>query len=131
MNEQYIKCFESYEVSNLGNCRRCLKNGNYKKINCSIAKNGYMYFQIQRKINKCIIVDDQPHEVEKNKRINKYIHQMVCISFNGERPFKKIVDHIDRNKLNNNSNNLRWATYSENSLNRMPKLEILLEGLEI
>ena len=28
------------------------------------------------------------------------------------------MDHIDRNKLNNNIDNLRWATHTENQMNR-------------
>lgn len=35
-----------------------------------------------------------------------------------ENPFNNpIVDHIDGNKTNNNANNLRWVTNSENILN--------------
>jgi len=31
-----------------------------------------------------------------------------------------VVDHIDRNKRNNNASNLRWVTQSVNVLNRSP-----------
>ena len=42
-----------------------------------------------------------------------YLHQEVSRT-----PRGMVTDHIDRNKLNNRSCNLRWATYSENATNR-------------
>ena len=54
------------------------------------------------------------------KSICKNVHRLVCITFNGEPPSedKNIVDHIDRNKINNKKDNLRWVNVSENAKNR-------------
>jgi hypothetical protein len=32
-----------------------------------------------------------------------------------------IIDHIDRNRRNNNASNLRWVSHSVNNMNREPK----------
>jgi hypothetical protein len=45
-----------------------------------------------------------------------YAHRLIIEAFVGES--EQEVDHIDRNKLNNNFQNLRYCTSSENSLNR-------------
>lgn len=42
-----------------------------------------------------------------------YLHQLVCKTSPG-----RVVDHIDRNKLNNRSYNLRQTTYKGNASNR-------------
>ena len=42
-----------------------------------------------------------------------YLHKEVC-----KTPPGYIVDHINRDKLDNRSCNLRWATYSDNANNR-------------
>lgn len=52
-----------------------------------------------------------------NRRDKIQMHNMIYEKILG-RKIKFLVDHEDRNKLNNCRNNLREATYIENSLNR-------------
>jgi hypothetical protein len=100
--EEYKPFIEDYEISNLGNVRRKMKKGNYKNITGSIMNRGYRYIQLQR----------------NGKRINHLVHQMVAEKFIGIRPEGLVIDHIDRNKLNNNVSNLRYVTQKVNCYNR-------------
>lgn len=54
-----------------------------------------------------------------NLQIHKFVHQIVILTFIGN-PIstKHTVDHIDKNKKNNNLKNLRWASRSEQSKNQ-------------
>ena len=90
--------FETYHVSNLGNVKNVKTNGIFKPC----VKNGY-YFIILFK-NK--------------KRYNKYIHRLVANAFLTNKEGRSHVDHIDNNKLNNNIDNLRFATVQENNRNK-------------
>ena len=48
-----------------------------------------------------------------------YIHRLVAKAFfPAPTSDNCVVDHIDRNKLNNHASNLRWVSHSENSQNR-------------
>ena len=52
-------------------------------------------------------------------RGNTYrIHRLVAEAFLPNPENKPCVDHIDRNSLNNCVDNLRWATYIQNGMNR-------------
>lgn len=98
--EEYKKCFEEYEISNFGNCRRTLKSGEYRDVKGSINK-GYRYFQNKKGV----------------QRKNYLFHHMVAKCFIGDRPDNLVIDHIDRNPLNNNVENLRYITQKENLRN--------------
>jgi hypothetical protein len=105
--EEWKIAIEDYEVSNFGNCRKKLKNGTYKEIKGSLlttpSSKTYKtrYFQIQR----------------EGKRINYLFPHLVANCFIGERPEGFVIDHIDRNPLNNNVLNLRYITQKENCCN--------------
>ncbi len=52
------------------------------------------------------------------------VHRLVALAHIPNPLNKPMVDHIDENKLNNNVENLRWATNSENQLNiSKPKID--------
>ena len=51
------------------------------------------------------------------KKKNFLIHRLVAIHFIPNHDNHPVIDHIDRNKTNNNINNLRWCSYSDNSKN--------------
>ena len=49
------------------------------------------------------------------------LHRLMARLFLGEPPIGKgMVDHIDRNRLNNHISNLRWVSPSENRQNQAP-----------
>ena len=51
------------------------------------------------------------------KQYCKSIHRLLGLTYIPNPENKKCIDHIDRNKLNNKLDNLRWATHSENNKN--------------
>ena len=48
------------------------------------------------------------------------VHRLVYEAFKGEIPDGLEIDHINRNRRNNNPDNLRVVTRSENNRNRDP-----------
>ena len=100
--EEYrtIKDYEGlYEVSNFGNVRIVKKN---TLLNCGLTEDEYVRVNLYK--------DDKAKSFT--------VHRLVAIAFIPNDDNKLTVDHIIRNPQNNNVNNLRWATYSEQQLNR-------------
>lgn len=54
-------------------------------------------------------------------KTNKKIHRLVAEHYIANPENKREVDHIDRNKNNNDVSNLRWVSSKENCKNRKAK----------
>lgn len=92
-----------YLISNWGNIQR--KNTKYIITGCS-GLTGYKYVNL---------TDD-------NGKKKSYLrHRLVADTFIDNNEKKPTVDHVDRNRSNNNVLNLRWATRSEQNANQRPQ----------
>lgn len=99
-----------YQVSDSGLVKsvcRHIENGsksgmtlNEKVLKCSINnKNGYAYVTLRK----------------DGKSFAFSVHRLVADAFLDNHDNKKVVNHIDGNKLNNCVTNLEYVTYSENN----------------
>jgi len=95
-----ITNYPNYEISNLGNVRN--KKGNILALDIT---RGHYYIKLYK----------------DSKGKTKYIHQLLAEAFIPNLENLSLIDHIDRNPLNNSLDNLRWADKSINSLNRVSK----------
>lgn len=65
-----------------------------------------------------------------SKGINKtfYVHQLVALTFLELKRDGDVVNHLDGNKHNNNVDNLKWATLSENAKHAIDILGVPRKG---
>lgn len=99
-----------YQVSNLGNVksieRTSINAGSYSGyINTKTKylkkiKNKYGY--------ECVVL------TKNRKRTSFSVHRLVAVAFLPQVENKNEVNHIDRNKSNNQLSNLEWCNRSEN-----------------
>ena len=92
-----IPGYERYEVSSLGRVRR----GNL------IRKLGW---NKSGRLHICMTMN--------RKTITKEVHRLVALTFIPNPENKPTVDHINRDFLDNRIDNLRWATRTEQNLNK-------------
>jgi len=91
---------KEYLISNLGNIKSLKTDKLRKPYKCKT--NGYYHI----------------HLFKYPKSYYYSIHYLVISTFSNEIPKDiDIIDHIDGNKLNNNINNLRYVSFSENTNN--------------
>ena len=93
--------FENYEISNLGNIKR---DGKLLRLNTDM--HGYWRIQL----------------CKDGKQSNHRLHRLLAINFIPNPDNKECVDHIDRNRKNNQLSNLRWVTKQENNLNTKDRI---------
>ncbi len=100
MNEIYktIEEYDNYSISNYGN----IMNKHGKILKTELSDDGYYTVRIQ--------ISGKP------KRF--LLHRLIAKAFIPNPENKSYVDHIDRNRTNNNLDNLRWATVQENNQNK-------------
>ena len=94
-----IAGFNNYQVSNFGNVKN-VKTGRILKP----SENRDGYFGV-------VLMND-------GDRATKTIHKLIACAFLENFENKPCIDHIDRNRKNNQISNLRWATLSENQHNK-------------
>lgn len=111
-----IKGFEGYfQVSNLGRVKRLLYITNGRIIEEKILKPFVWQSRYLR-----VDIHYQKNKVHYRKAV--YVHKLVAEAFLGTRPQGYEIDHIDRNYLNNRSDNLRYCTRLDNVENKDKEL---------
>ncbi len=96
-----IKDYQTYAISNLGNVMDLRE----EKIIPKYFQNSDMYYVVNIK--------------NKFGYSTKKIHILVALHFIDNPNNLEEIDHIDRNRINNNINNLRWCSRSDNQINKL------------
>lgn len=109
-----VSGYEDYKVSNMGKVNS-YKFGKVKQLAANTNGCGYAMVGL--------------YKYGSLKRF--CIHQLVAIEFMEHKPngYELVVDHIDNNKLNNNSSNLQIITQRENTI-KVPRGESKYVGVD-
>lgn len=117
-----IKEFPDFEVSNTGQIRRVVASrGGHKflplpyLLSPSKMKNGYLMVSFWK----------------DGKRYGRTVHRLVAAAFLPEPKPGQVVAHWDGTRDNNSATNLRWASCSENALDRHRHGTMLRNGAVI
>lgn len=99
-----VDSYENYEVSSFGKVRN-KKTGRILRQSC---KGGYMGVGLSHKEKTC-------------KSFS--VHRLVALAFIENPENKPHINHKDKNRSNNNVDNLEWCTALENNLHKSSSLE--------
>lgn len=92
-----------YEINRNGDIKTIKRQGTIGGLKKpTVCKKGYKY------VSLC----------KNGKQKTHTLHTLLGIQFLENINNYPVIDHIDRNKLNNELSNLRWCSYSTNNENR-------------
>jgi hypothetical protein len=95
-----IKDYDNYVIRNDG---VVIKISDKREMKNGVGNQGYL---------RLTLTNEGKHKTLK-------LHRLLGKAFiDGEDATHNTIDHIDRNKLNNSLDNLRWATKSEQNINK-------------
>ena len=89
--------------------------------NYLIYEDGLIYGKKRDNFLKCRIGKDGYTRIDLSKDGKRYhmlLHRLLALTYIENPNNYPVVDHIDRNKQNNDLSNLRWGTSSDNNRNK-------------
>jgi len=98
-----------------------LYQNHYQSTNYILFKSGKIYSRIKNKFLKNRLNNHGYVQLVlkiNSKKTNRLLHREIAKTFLPNPNNYREVDHKDRNTYNNNLNNLRWCSRSQNCLNR-------------
>lgn len=107
-----IQDYPNYDVSTFGNVRN---NKTKNMLKLTLNSSGYLRCNLSNQYG--------------NKTFT--IHKLVALCFIDNIYNKPTVNHKDRNKINNNVNNLEWSSYSEQNIHKRKSTKLRIHSLKI
>lgn len=117
MSEEWrtIEEFPDYEVSSIGNVRS--KERIVEKSGDGKGSGSVRYCSVMK--TQAVFNGYRGVGLSKDKKLyRRFVHRLVGIAFIPNPDCLPEIDHIDRNRANNDVSNLRWVTRSQNLENR-------------